>query len=42
MKKAEEERYFAVKTIKIISKEEAVRLKKQKEEIQIKRLEKNK
>ena len=40
VKKAEEERYFAVKTIKIISKEEAVRLKKQQEEIQIKRLEK--
>lgn len=40
VKKSKEERYFAVKTIKIISKEEALSLKKQKEEIHMKRMEK--
>lgn len=40
VKKSEDERYFAVKTIKIISKDEAISLKKQKEEIHLKKMEK--
>ena len=40
VKKSEDERYFAVKTIKIISKDEATSLKKQKEEIHLKKMEK--
>ena len=40
VKKSDDERYFAVKTIKIISKDEAISLKKQKEEIHLKRMEK--
>lgn len=39
VKKTENNRYFAVKTIKIISKEEALNLKKHKEEIHKKKLE---
>ena len=40
VKKADNEKYFAVKTIKIISKEEAIQLKKHKEDLYKKRQEK--
>ena len=40
VKRTNSERYFAVKTIKIISKDEALHLKKQKEEIRLKKQEK--
>lgn len=40
IKKSDNDRYFAVKTIKIISKEEALNLKKQKEDIHNKKAEK--